>query len=182
MKRFLLLAGLLVLTGCQTTNDGWGGSGSGGNYSGYNSYERDRDRDKDRDRDRDDRRAPGGSYRASCRDIQVDDGVLEAKCRSANGEYRQSRLRMDCNGEISNEDGRLTCLSRRDRRDNDRRSDATPPSGSYQGSCRDWKMQNGTLSARCEQRNGEGWRSTSIKVSGCKGDITNSDGRLTCGR
>jgi hypothetical protein len=55
---------------------------------------------------------------------------------------------------------------------------AQPP-GSYAQTCRDSRVSDGVLSARClDTRGGE--RNTSLNVASCRGDIANINGTLTC--
>lgn len=56
---------------------------------------------------------------------------------------------------------------------------AEPP-GSYRESCRDFVTSyENVLTAVCRTMNGEERRST-LSLPGCRGDIANDDGRLTC--
>jgi len=54
------------------------------------------------------------------------------------------------------------------------------PPGSYQQSCRDFRMQGGTLTAVCRRANGRGDQLTALNVTHCVGDIGNDNGMLTC--
>ena len=54
------------------------------------------------------------------------------------------------------------------------------PPGSYQQSCRDFRMQGGTLTAVCRRANGRGDRLTALNVTHCVGDIGNNNGQLVC--
>ena len=54
------------------------------------------------------------------------------------------------------------------------------PPGSYQESCRDFRMQGGTLTAVCRRANGRGDQLTALNVTHCVGDIGNNNGRLVC--
>jgi hypothetical protein len=54
------------------------------------------------------------------------------------------------------------------------------PPGSYQQSCRDFRMQGGTLTALCKRANGRGDQLTALNVTHCVGDIGNNDGQLVC--
>ncbi len=54
------------------------------------------------------------------------------------------------------------------------------PPGSYQQSCRDFRMQGGTLTAVCRRANGRGDQLTTLNVTHCVGDIGNNNGRLIC--
>lgn len=53
---------------------------------------------------------PGGSYQDSCRRIEQRGPILQAFCRDEQGRMRRTRLDMrNCQGPVSNSDGRLTC-------------------------------------------------------------------------
>jgi CVNH domain len=56
---------------------------------------------------------------------------------------------------------------------------ALPP-GSYQQSCRDFRMRGSTLTALCRRANGRGEQLTGLNVSRCVGDIGNNNGNLVC--
>lgn len=53
------------------------------------------------------------------------------------------------------------------------------PSGSYQQSCRDIRVNGPTLTASCQDSRGR-WTYSSIRVDQCRGDIRNAGGRLQC--
>lgn len=59
-------------------------------------------------------RAPGGSYRQSCYDIQVHGDTLSAICRDENDQWQRTVLRdVDrCAGDIGNDNGVLHCNRR----------------------------------------------------------------------
>ncbi|MBZ5534139.1 MAG: CVNH domain-containing protein [Acidobacteriia bacterium] len=114
---------------------------------------------------------PGGSYTRSCRDVWLENGTLHASCQNRGGVWITSVLPniSQCRGDIQNQEGQLRC---------DR--GATPPGGSYTASCRDIWLDNQTLHANCQNRNG-GWVSSTIPdISRCRGDIQNQDGQLHC--
>jgi CVNH domain len=54
------------------------------------------------------------------------------------------------------------------------------PPGSYQQSCRDFRMHGTTLSAVCRRANGRGEQQTALSVAHCVGDIGNNNGQLQC--
>ncbi len=116
-------------------------------------------------------RLPGGSWQRTCTDARMHGDRLSASCRTRDGRLRHSALVVDrCRGEISNQDGRLSCDQRRPRL----------PGGSWQRSCTDARMNGETLFAVCRTRNGQMMR-TQINLRGCRGDLANLNGRLTCG-
>jgi hypothetical protein len=108
--------------------------------------------------------APNGTYKASCRNINVEKGTLYASCRTVNGGWKEANLQLGyCNYQIYNTDGALAC---------------TLPYGTYQRSCRNAHVMNGQLSAECKTASG-GWLTTSVSAV-CNRDLSNNDGRLTC--
>ncbi|WP_437679292.1 hypothetical protein [Sorangium sp. So ce131] len=54
------------------------------------------------------------------------------------------------------------------------------PRGSYRRTCRDIRMDEGTLLARCRDRRGNFRRTRLEDARRCKGDIENANGRLRC--
>jgi len=53
---------------------------------------------------------PRGSFEASCRNINVDGGMLTAECRDMRGGYHASTIPYRrCRGDIGNNDGILSC-------------------------------------------------------------------------
>jgi hypothetical protein len=126
--------------------------------------------------------APPGSYQQSCRDITAGGGVLVATCRKG-GQWNYTTLSdyRDCDGDIANVNGRLTCV-RDPRQDDDDDDSDWSPRGSYQATCRRERVEDGTLIAECVDRNGR-WRYTELQnYRSCRGDIANSDGMLRCRR
>ncbi|MEM7008204.1 MAG: CVNH domain-containing protein [Thermodesulfobacteriota bacterium] len=115
---------------------------------------------------------PPGSYKETCKDIQVmTGGLLWAQCKKADGNYETSTLRSNqCEGDISNNNGVLTCKKRQGKR---------PPSGSYESSCKDIRVSDGKLKASCERADGS-WNNTKLNYKKCKGDISNNNGELSC--
>jgi Beta/Gamma crystallin/CVNH domain len=122
--------------------------------------------------------APAGSYRKSCSGIDADGSILSAYCRDRNGDSDYTFLRnyQECDGDIANVNGRLKCV------------EVVPdenerlPRGSYRDTCRDEKVEDGTLEAECRDRNGR-WRYTELQgFRSCRGDIANDHGMLRCVR
>jgi hypothetical protein len=109
---------------------------------------------------------PDGSYKASCRNVNVENNVLYATCRNVNGGWKEANLQLGyCNYAIYNTDGALRC---------------TLPYGTYQRSCRNARVMNGQLSAECKTASGR-WVSTTISAT-CNLDLSNDDGQLRCVR
>ncbi|HXC54666.1 MAG TPA: CVNH domain-containing protein [Rhizomicrobium sp.] len=126
--------------------------------------------------------APSGSYADSCRHIDFDGDVLTATCRMRDGSWRNTYLTGadDCEGRIVNNNGQLEC-GYTGWRDHDRYNDGGP-SGSYERSCANIRMDGYTLRATCQRRDGS-WRWTSLDDAyDCDGHIGNDNGNLVCGR
>lgn len=114
---------------------------------------------------------PRGSYQDSCRDVQVRRGEISAQCRDNRGQWVWSTASADCRGDMTNQNGRLTCLSGSGR-------PGTLPRGSYLESCRDASVRGRELTAQCRDDRGR-WNWTSASAE-CRGDMTNQNGRLVC--
>lgn len=103
-----------------------------------------------------------GSYTETSRNINFEadsngkGGTLTAECRKMDGTYVASSLRYD----TSNQNGVLTSI----------------PSGSYQRTSRNIKVENrddgAYLTAECQKRDGS-WAPSSIKI-----ELENVDGKL----
>ena len=98
------------------------------------------------------------NYQNSCRNIRVDEATLSARCRRVNSGFNRTSIQIRG---IENRNGTLTYLS-----------DATD-SSNYQNSCRNIRVSQTFLSARCRRVNG-GFNRTSIRIRG----IENRDGNL----
>jgi hypothetical protein len=115
--------------------------------------------------DKGDAPAPAGSYRDSCRDINVEKGSLYAKCRTVGGDWKEAAVKLNtCNQSVYNTNGTLGCIL---------------PYGTYQQTCRNPHVSpGGLLTAECKSKSGS-WITSSVSVS-CRGDLNNNDGRLGC--
>ena len=127
------------------------------------------------------RHAPKGSYKRSCPAILVKGAVLHAVCYSRGGGHRYySKLaHRKCHGDIRNNQGWLDCL---------KQPTAGAPKGSYRTTCRDISFNGVSLKARCRKKRKSpsdipGYQWTTLKnANACRSDISNQNGRLTCGR
>ncbi len=129
--------------------------------------------------------APSGSYVGSCRHINFDGDTLTATCRRYNGTWRNSWLPNadNCDGNIANDNGQLECSDRSSWHGHgwDRTDDYGGPSGPYDRTCTNIRMDGYTLKATCQRRDG-GWRWSELPYAyDCNGRIWNSNGRLVCG-
>ncbi len=130
---------------------------------------------------------PSGSYQNTCDNESAIGDTLRARCETADGGSMNSRLDNfdDCTGDISNDDGRLTC-ARDDNRGDDDYGDndggGRIPRGSYQQTCQNERVERGDLVADCADRNGR-WRHSELANHRfCRGDIANDNGVLICDR
>jgi hypothetical protein len=124
---------------------------------------------------------PGGSYADSCRNVRYDGDALTATCRRQDGAWRNTWLPNagDCEGNIVNDNGQLECAFGRER-DVDRNDSDGGPSGPYERSCTNIRMEGYTLKATC-QRNDGSWRWSELEYAyDCDDRIRNSNGRLVC--
>jgi hypothetical protein len=112
---------------------------------------------------------PSGSYQQSCNNIYMTGPILNANCLRRNGQVSQTTLNvLNCKGgDISNQDGQLTC------------GGGQVPSGSYQLSCNNAYMLGSVLIAQCRDMSGR-MVSTQLNIQGCRQDIANINGSLTC--
>jgi hypothetical protein len=137
---------------------------------------------------------PDGSYSQTCQNVRIRGNDLEATCKTVNGDWRTTRLRNfdRCGGDISNEDGRLSCAGsgygyggRRDDDDdyygsNGGYGGGYPINGSYTQTCRDVRRHGDTLEAVCQSRDGDWHRTTLNDYQDCRGQIVNDGGNLRC--
>jgi hypothetical protein len=154
--------------------------------------------------------APDGSYQQSCRNINASRGTLTAECHTRSGRWAQSTLDdyRNCDGDISNDNGKLRCDSDSDARGDGQNAGAPPPDdrswrerdndnanddadrdhehtwqtprGSYRDSCRNAHVEGDALIAECRNRDGDWHRTTLDDYRRCGDDIMNDDGRLRC--
>ena len=119
-------------------------------------------------------RYPPGNYKDSCTDLIKIGHMLEAKCRKMDGTWQNTVLFYgNCTGPIHNNDGQLTC--------NQGGGGNYLPPGSYKQTCMNMRVEGNILQARCQRQDGS-YRFTSIDYEDCYSDITNQNGRLTCGQ
>ena len=133
---------------------------------------------------------PGGSYTQSCQDVRAHGDDLEARCPTANGDWKSTKLDdyNKCRGEIVNDNGKLRCITGvygGPGRPWERiRVVMARPSadlrGPYTQNCKDIKSHGDDLEARCKTVNGD-WHNTKLDdYRKCKGQIVNEDGNLKC--
>jgi hypothetical protein len=114
--------------------------------------------------------APAGSYRDTCGQINFTGGTLHATCLTFNGGTRSNVLDVaTCRGSLANIDGFLSC-----------EPNGGLPQGSYQKTCINPVVAGSRLSARCVRKDQSLGGVTSLDISSCGGDISNTDGNLGC--
>lgn len=116
-------------------------------------------------------KAPNGPYRDTCTAASVSRDVLKARCEKARHRRVWARLERvsTCVGEVSNHQGQLICLRKRD-----------VPAGDWSDSCINPHLASpGVFAAICKSLRG-GWIASTIALNKCGGGITNSRGHLGC--
>lgn len=131
----------------------------------------------DQDDGDDDSWTPRGSYRDTCRRINVERGTLEAECQDRYGRWRYTELDnfRSCRGDISNQNGILVC--RRDNDDGD--GGYNLPSGNWRLICRNGRIYDRVLYAQCRGFDGN-WRDATIDLRRCSGEVSYLRGQLVC--
>jgi hypothetical protein len=131
---------------------------------------------------------PGGSYLASCQNVQTSRGhdpQISASCKDMSGNWRFTTLRYrGCVGDIGNANGQLVCQGGRPGDDTSPSWGQPQASGSFQASCRNVRDSGGRdpqLTASCKDMSGR-WQYTSLRYRSCVGDIGNNNGQLFCDR
>lgn len=123
---------------------------------------------------------PSGSYQQSCKNIKMRNDTLQAKCKDTSSHWVKTSLNdaARCTGDITNINGQLTCGGYgHPEKDLER---GLPP-GSYTQTCNRVHVDGDTLRALCQTSGGQ-WVDTFLSdFRRCTGDITNIEGRLTCG-
>jgi hypothetical protein len=113
---------------------------------------------------------PPGSYNQTCKNTTVQGADLHSSCRERGGGYKSTSLASFalCIGDIKNDDGSLRCSK-----------GEGLVEGSYKSSCRGSAMDNTVLRSSCKEINGP-YVASQLDVTGCRGDIANVNGALTC--
>ena len=130
-----------------------------------------------------------GTYTQTCKDIKSHGDDLEARCKTVNGDWHNTKLDdyRKCRGQIVNEDGNLKCVAAGYGGVGRAGypygiSQGNFPAGSYTQSCDGIRIDGDDLKAHCQTRDG-GARDTKLDdFQKCKGDIINDDGKLHCQR
>jgi hypothetical protein len=125
--------------------------------------------------------APSGSYESTCTNVRYDGDTLTASCRRPNGTWKNTWLPNadNCDGNIVNDNGQLECAGYHGR-DWYRYNNDGGPSGSYESTCTNIRMDGYTLKATCQRLDGS-WRWSELEDAyDCDGHIANYNGRLVC--
>jgi hypothetical protein len=125
---------------------------------------------------------PGGSYLATCRNIQTSGSALTAECRDSSGHYHISSMAFtQCRGDIGNNNGTLFCNAPNNRGGNGGNSFASggPVSGSFEATCRNIRTSGDVITAQCRDPSGH-YHDTRMRIGQCQGDIGNDNGQLFC--
>ncbi len=119
---------------------------------------------------------PGGSWRQTCQNAYVRDGVLYAQCQRNDGRYGSASVQITSCQAFGNRDGQLFCESSGDGRYGGNQWD-----GSFRNSCRNISIEsNGDLLATCPTGNG-GWRQSRLSARDCGSYRAGTrDGNLVC--
>ena len=117
---------------------------------------------------------PAGSYKKSCRNINVKGNRVYADCQRRDGSWNTSSINYkNCNRDISNDNGKLICGKAN--------GGGKLPPGSYKNSCRNIYIEGKVLEADCKDDRGK-WRHSSIKYKNCGKGLWNDNGKLRCNR
>lgn len=123
-----------------------------------------------------------GPYTQNCKDIKSHGDDLEARCKTVNGDWHNTKLDdyRKCKGQIVNEDGNLKCVAVG--YGAGRAAYGNWPAGSYTQSCDSIRIEGDDLKAHCQTRDGGGRDAKLDDFQKCKSDIINDDGKLHCER
>lgn len=117
---------------------------------------------------------PAGDYQQTCRDIKTNGSQLTASCQKKDGSFQNTSIdTSSCTGNIANEDGQLRCVS------GGQGMGQNQPSGSYQQTCKNIRMNGNDLEASCQKTDG-GWQNTTLKNAQSCSQVVNENGNLRC--
>ncbi|MEY2920990.1 MAG: hypothetical protein RL261_2295 [Pseudomonadota bacterium] len=119
---------------------------------------------------------PDGQWRETCQDASIRGGMLYARCRQDNGQYRStSAMLLSTCSSYSNRNGQLYCERNGNTSANSRWG------GSYGESCSDISVdKHGRLSATCRRANGKSNRSNITPQQCPSYRAGNDNGKLVC--
>ena len=125
-----------------------------------------------------------GPYTQNCKDIKSHGDDLEARCKTVNGDWHNTKLDdyRKCHGQIVNDDGNLKCVAAVGRVGYPGNIQGNWPAGSYAQSCDSIRIDGDDLKAHCQTRDGSARDAKLDDYRKCKSDIINDDGKLHCER
>jgi hypothetical protein len=125
-----------------------------------------------------------GPYTQTCKDIKSHGDDLEARCKTASGNWNNTKIDdyRKCRGQIINDDGDLKCVSAVGRVGYPGNYQGNWPAGSYTQSCDSIRIDGDDLKAHCQNRDGGARDAKLDDFQKCKSDIINDDGKLHCER
>lgn len=125
---------------------------------------------------------PPGSYMATCVNARMDGPMLIARCRTTYGAWNVSAVNVfQCRpgGDISNQNGNLSCPPGRPMPPPGPPPGWRLPPGSYRATCTNEYMQGPFLNAMCLDVRGI-YRRAALDVRNCRGPVANANGSLVC--
>ena len=126
----------------------------------------------------------GDAYTRTCKDIKSHGDDLEARCKTTNGDWHNTKLDdyRKCKGQIINDDGNLRCVAGAAYGGPSGYLPVNGPNGSYVQSCKEIRASGDDLHARCQTSDGS-WHNTKLDdYNKCHGDIINDNGDLRCSK
>jgi hypothetical protein len=113
---------------------------------------------------------PQGNYIDTCKHCRIDDGTLSCKCQNANQQYAHRSYVDNAKActTIENINGYLTCTG------------GYQPRGNYDATCKRCRVDNGTLSCKCQNANQKYTQRSYLNNANACISIENIDGALTC--
>jgi len=126
----------------------------------------------------------GDAYTRTCKDIKRHGDDLEARCKTTNGDWHNTKLDdyRKCKGQIINDDGNLRCVAGAAYSGPSGYLPVNGPNGSYVQSCKEIQAKGDDLHARCQTNDGS-WHNTKLDdYNKCHGDIINDNGDLHCSK
>jgi len=124
---------------------------------------------------------PPGSWVSSCQNAYIDGDYLYAQCLDRRGRWRNAFVDLsNCDGPISNEDGRLVCAPEEQSGGGGFwGGQANLPGGNWVDVCAAASVSSGIMQAECSDGRGR-FVSSNLDLSSCGNVVTVNRGRLVC--